>query len=128
MSDFQYTVKSGDTLSKIAAMFTIGGTAYTPAIANYNSIDNPNLIQVGQTINIPANWLKPALTGDNVPQDFTPTPPMRTKGPTIPPIVDNYGKVPNVAANMQQKKMSMTTMLLLGAAGLLLVGIILRKK
>ena len=43
-----YTVKSGDTLSGIAAMF---GTTYQ-ALAAKNGIANPNLIYPGQVINI----------------------------------------------------------------------------
>ena len=44
-----YTVKSGDTLSGIAAKH---GTTYQ-ALAAYNGISNPNLIYVGQVIKIP---------------------------------------------------------------------------
>lgn len=44
-----YTVKSGDTLSGIAAMY---GTTYQ-ALASYNGIANPNLIYPGQRITIP---------------------------------------------------------------------------
>ncbi|MBU5317605.1 LysM peptidoglycan-binding domain-containing protein [Clostridium bornimense] len=43
-----YTVKSGDTLSGIAAMY---GTTYQH-LANINGISNPNLIYVGQVIKI----------------------------------------------------------------------------
>ena len=43
-----YTVKSGDTLSGIAAMY---GTTYQH-LANINGISNPNLIYVGQIIKI----------------------------------------------------------------------------
>lgn len=56
--DLQYTIQPGDTLSQIASVYTIGGTAYGPALANYNSLANPNLIQVGSTLNIPQNWLR----------------------------------------------------------------------
>lgn len=68
-----YTVKPGDTLTKIAQM-TIGGEAYVPAIANLNNIENPNLIYVGQQINIPDTWLKPGVaeTSGSVPS-LTPT-------------------------------------------------------
>ena len=45
-----YTVKSGDTLSGIAAKY---GTTYQE-LAAYNGISNPNLIRVGQQIRIPA--------------------------------------------------------------------------
>ena len=61
--DLQYTVQSGDTLSLIANRYTIGGSAYAPAIANYNGIPNPNLIQVGATLNIPQSWLLPVWQG-----------------------------------------------------------------
>ena len=43
-----YTVKKGDTLSAIAKQY---GTTYQE-IAKANGISNPNLIQVGQTLNI----------------------------------------------------------------------------
>ncbi|MDY0256269.1 glucosaminidase domain-containing protein [Gudongella oleilytica] len=49
-SDTVYTVKSGDTLSKIAAAY---GTTYQ-ALAEYNRIANPNIIYVGQKIKIPS--------------------------------------------------------------------------
>lgn len=44
-----YTVKKGDTLSAIAKKY---GTTYQK-LAEYNGIDNPNLIHVGQKIRIP---------------------------------------------------------------------------
>lgn len=47
-----YVVKSGDTLSGIAAKY---GTTYK-ALADYNNISNPNLINVGQKIKIPNAW------------------------------------------------------------------------
>jgi len=61
--DLQYMVQSGDTLSLIANRYTIGGSAYAPALANYNGISNPNLIQVGATLNIPQTWLKSVWQG-----------------------------------------------------------------
>ena len=48
-SDCVYVVKSGDTLSKIAAQY---GTTYQK-LAEYNNIANPSLIRVGQQIKIP---------------------------------------------------------------------------
>ena len=45
----EYTVVSGDTLSGIAAKF---GTTYQK-IAEYNGIENPNLIISGQMLKIP---------------------------------------------------------------------------
>lgn len=49
-SEQVYTVKSGDTLSGIAAKY---GTTYQE-LAKYNNISNPNKINVGQTIKIPS--------------------------------------------------------------------------
>lgn len=58
-----YTVKKGDTLSRIAAKY---GTTYQ-AIAAYNGIKNPNAIHVGQKIKIPASTAPAALKkGDRV--------------------------------------------------------------
>lgn len=65
-ADEVYVVKSGDTLSKIAAKY---GTTYQK-LAAYNNIANPNIISVGQNIKIPkgtstANPWTPAV-GDIV--------------------------------------------------------------
>ena len=49
VQDTTYIVKSGDTLSGIAAKY---GTTYQ-VLAAYNNISNPNLIYVGQVIKIP---------------------------------------------------------------------------
>ena len=46
-----YTVKKGDTLSKIASKY---GTTYQK-LASYNGIANPNVISVGQVIRIPGS-------------------------------------------------------------------------
>lgn len=48
-SDTVYIVQKGDTLSGIAARY---GTTYQ-ALAQYNGISNPNVINVGQRIRIP---------------------------------------------------------------------------
>mgnify|MGYP006300244451 CR=1 FL=1 len=44
-----YTVVKGDTLSKIAGRY---GTTY-PELARVNNIPNPDLIRVGQVIQVP---------------------------------------------------------------------------
>lgn len=49
VSEKEYIVKSGDTLSKIANMYN---TTYQ-ALAKHNNISNPNVISVGQVIKIP---------------------------------------------------------------------------
>ena len=46
-----YIVKKGDTLSKIASKYN---TTYQE-LAKYNNISNPNIIRVGQKINIPSS-------------------------------------------------------------------------
>ena len=46
-----YTVKSGDTLSAIAAKY--GVTGGYQALASYNGISNPNKLSVGQKLQIP---------------------------------------------------------------------------
>ena len=48
-SDIEYIVKSGDTLSGIASKYN---TTYQK-LAEYNNIENPNLIYVNQVIKIP---------------------------------------------------------------------------
>lgn len=53
-NDILYTVVYGDTLSSIASRY---GTTYQ-ALASYNGIANPNIINVGQVIRIP-NTSKP---------------------------------------------------------------------
>ena len=49
-----YTVRAGDTLSKIAEKY---GTTYQK-LASYNGIANPNKINVGQKIKIPGSGIK----------------------------------------------------------------------
>ncbi|HMF64151.1 MAG TPA: LysM peptidoglycan-binding domain-containing protein [Edaphobacter sp.] len=48
-----YTIKSGDSLSKISKLFYGNANKYNE-IASANGIDNPDRIQAGQQINIPA--------------------------------------------------------------------------
>jgi hypothetical protein len=54
LSGATYTVRSGDTLSKIAAALGIGGGWQGLAAANAATIANPNLIFPGQTLRLPA--------------------------------------------------------------------------
>lgn len=51
INDTIYTVKRGDTLSKIASLYN---TTYQK-LAEYNNIKNPNIISIGQLIKIPGN-------------------------------------------------------------------------
>ena len=51
--DQPYTIESGDNLSKISKRFYGNANKY-PEIAKANNIANPDLIKVGQQINLPA--------------------------------------------------------------------------
>lgn len=48
-----YAIKSGDNLSKISKLFYGSPNKY-PEIAKANGIENPDRIQAGQQINLPA--------------------------------------------------------------------------
>ncbi len=51
----KYTVKSGDSLSKIAKEFYGDASQYMKIFeANKDQLDDPNKVQVGQELNIPA--------------------------------------------------------------------------
>lgn len=57
-----YTVKKGDTLSKIASKY---GTTYQK-LASYNGIVKPNVISVGQIIRIPGTHTYTVKSGDSL--------------------------------------------------------------
>lgn len=50
--DQPYTIKAGDNLSKVSELFYGTANKYE-TIAKHNGIENPDHIQVGQSINIP---------------------------------------------------------------------------
>ncbi|WP_120521494.1 transglycosylase family protein [Arthrobacter celericrescens] len=54
LSGEKYTIKSGDTLSKIADALKIKGGWQQLADANADMIDDPDLVFVGQVLNLPA--------------------------------------------------------------------------
>ena len=60
-----YTVQPGDTLTAIAAQFGAG----TPALTSINPGLNPNLISVGQTLNVPGTVAIPKVS-QSFPTDF----------------------------------------------------------
>ena len=85
----RYTIRSGDTLSHIAARtMGNGGAPYYNFIAQKNRIANPNRIGVGQKIWIPYQVSRPA-----------PKPPARKppapKPPAPKPPKPNHSSVPN---------------------------------
>lgn len=77
-----YTVKTGDTLSKIASKY---GTTYQ-LLANYNGISDPNKVYVNQTIKIPTN-------SKTTPQTYT-----VKAGDTLGDIAKKYGTTVNKIA------------------------------
>lgn len=129
----KYTVKAGDTLGKIAAQFTIGGSAYAVAIANANNIPNPNLIQIGQVLDIPNDWLKPeyqtASQSGGASGSWAP-PIVAAPVPRMPPptsIIPSsaYNTPPSQAT---ASKFSPTTWLLIGGAVLIVGSILMGSK
>lgn len=48
-----YTIQSGDNLSKISKRFYGNANKY-PEVAKANNLSNPDLIKVGQQLNLPA--------------------------------------------------------------------------
>lgn len=135
--DLQYTVQSGDTLSLIANRYTIGGSAYAPAIANYNNISNPNAIQAGQVLNIPQSWLRTVWQGASAADvNSGPNPNQNTSGftpsnqysPSNPMVIPVWGgaqtpggfPVQNVPVTMPPKPNYLMWALIGGAALLLL--------
>ena len=64
----QYTVQSGDSLARIAALFN----STVDDIIKENNITDPNAIKVGQLLVIPANMVTPTATR---PPTSTPIPP-----------------------------------------------------
>ena len=51
-----YVIQEGDSLSLIAQRFGVA----TDALADFNGIENPNDIQVGQTLTIPPTTVAPS--------------------------------------------------------------------
>lgn len=90
-----YTVKKGDTLSAIAKQY---GTTYQE-IAKANGISNPNLIHVGQTLNIGggSEASKPTTTAPS-----TPTAPKVDSGFTYTPY-EKSDVVKQAEAMVQQQ-------------------------
>jgi uncharacterized protein (TIGR02594 family) len=73
-SDITHDVKAGDTLSAIASRYDMS----VPELAKYNNISNPDRIDVGDTIRIPANASdRPQVdnTGLKAPTPATPAAP-----------------------------------------------------
>jgi hypothetical protein len=77
-----YTVKSGDSLSKIAKALGISGG--WQALYNYNKSvigSNPNLIYAGQTYNIPGTYQAPAPA------------PVAAPAPVVDPVIQQVQEI-----------------------------------
>ena len=79
-----YTVKSGDTLAKIAAKYN----TTVAKLANYNDIANPNVIYKGQKIKIPATTSSKTTTSKTTSKVTKHT---VKKGETLSKIAAQYG-------------------------------------
>ena len=66
-----YTVKAGDTLALIARQY-LGNSLRYPELARFNNIANPNVIYIGQTINIPeaADLQEISVTAQKIPDPY----------------------------------------------------------
>ncbi len=63
-----YTIVSGDTMGTIAAKFLGSSTRYKEIIALNPQIADPNILQIGQVINVPnAVIASPSTTADPLP-------------------------------------------------------------
>lgn len=81
-----YTVESGDTLYGIAVRMYGNGEAY-PLIQQANQLTNPNLIQVGQVLIIPA------FADSTISPDVAETPDTNT-GQSVEPVADSDAGAP----------------------------------
>lgn len=77
-----YTVQLGDTLASIARQFGIGAAA----LAKANDITNPDLIWVGQTLNIPGTESTGSAGGDRAGTPAATAKPVPTAEPTAVPL------------------------------------------
>ncbi len=136
----QYTIKKGDSLSKIARDLTLDQSYYI-AIANQNGISDPNVIYAGQVITIPDNWLKvkvsipgatgvlpvtvpkvqPAKTGSSIGESFPS--PLSTNGTSIAKTMPT-----NALLKKEIFGLDLTTWVLLGGAGIAAYFLLTSKK
>jgi lipoprotein NlpD len=86
-----YTVKSGDTLAKIALD---NGIDYRD-LATWNNIDNPNVIRVGQVL-----LLGPAATGGAGPGAGVVTAPLAANAPIAPAGAEAKPSAPSTATGV----------------------------
>ena len=102
-----YTVKPGDTLSEIAIRTMGEGTeAYYEFIAEHNNIANPDLIKVGQKIEIPKQVSAPSSkpdTGDTSEEQVSPPPSKPDTGNTSEEQVSPPSSKPDTGNTSENK-------------------------
>lgn len=105
-----YTVKPGDTLSKIAKEFYGDPTKY-PIIAEYNGLEDPSLIVVGQVLRIPP---------------LTPPTPEPPPTPGEPPTLEelDISWIPSPNFNERSDPENITTIVIHATANSTLIGVI----
>ncbi|TEU14653.1 MAG: LysM peptidoglycan-binding domain-containing protein [Anaerolineales bacterium] len=105
-----YTVKAGDTLSKIAKEFYGDATKY-PIIAEYNSLEDPGRIFIGQVLRIPP---------------LTPPTPEPPPPPVEPPTLEdlNIPWVPSPHFNERPDPDHITTIVVHATANSTLTGVL----
>ncbi len=109
----RYTVRSGDTLSRIASRFGVS----VQAIAQANGITNVNLIRVNQVLQIPA--LPPATRPRTV------TPPT-TNNQTTDAATD-AATLAALEAAKKKKAQEQQQLMIFGGIGLLLILVLTRQ-
>jgi LysM repeat protein len=105
-----YTVKAGDTLGKIAKEFYGDATKY-PIIAEYNGLEDPSHIFIGQVLRIPP---------------LTPPTPEPPPTPVEPPTLEdlNISWIPSPHFNERSDPDNITTIVVHATANSTLIGVI----
>lgn len=103
--DTVYTVKTGDTLSGIAAKY---GTTYQK-LASYNGISNPNKISVGQKIKIPSGTSGSTSGTSSTGSSSGSSKPSYTVGKTYTLLVDALRVRTGAGTNYASKSYSQLT-------------------
>jgi LysM repeat protein len=111
-----YTVKAGDTLSKIAKEFYGDATQY-PVIAEFNGLEDPSRIFIGQVLRIPS--LTP-------PTPEPPPTPVEPPAPVEPPTLEDLdiSWIPSPNFNERPDSDNLTTIVVHATANSTLVGVI----
>jgi len=105
-----YTVKAGDTLSKIAKEFYGDATKY-PIIADYNGLEDPSRIFIGQVLRIPP---------------LTPPIPEPPPTPVEPPTLEdlNISWIPSPNFDERPDSNNITTIVVHATANSTLIGVV----